>query len=455
MSLVKFADFTGLGLEGLPYLAGEGEKDEWYRWRDEARPNQIQPDGDWDTWLIVTGRGWGKTRTAAECFREKIQEGHRRLAILGPTAGDIRDVMIEGESGLLSVFPPSERPNYEPSKRRITFKNGAIANIRSGDEQVRGLQFTFMWADEYCAWANPDAWKVLQFGNRLKYPKPQAIVTTTPVPGHEGLLSILKHPKTIVTRGSMLDNKDNLSEDRVRQLIEDYGGTQLGRQELEGEILEFNRNALWDHEWFARDGFRLPPAFGVDEDGKAVFVPPTGLTSIAIALDPSVSDPERRKDKLKEPDACGIVVVGRFADGRGVILGDFTGVMSPGDWARRAAALYRLCKANFIVAEGNQGGELIREVIRNIDASIPIQIVHATIGKRPRAEPIALCYEQNRVSHCGRLDGLENEYTKWDSQNPAAKSPNRLDAAVWGLFALGLGVPTTKQSSRIKQQTGV
>lgn len=184
-------------------LAPPEDEDEWVPWRAKARPEQLPPAGDWSVWLIVTGRGWGKTRTAAECVRLAVEEGgHRRIGIIGPTAGDVRDVMIEGESGLLSVFPGSRRPNYEPSKQRVTFANGAVANLRSADEpkRVRGLQFTFLWADELCAWRNPETWDIVQFGNRLKRPRPVAVVTTTPVPGHRVLRELMASPSTHITR---------------------------------------------------------------------------------------------------------------------------------------------------------------------------------------------------------------------------------------------------------------
>lgn len=421
---------------------------EWQDWRQIARPEQLPPPGDWSVWLIVTGRGWGKTRTAAECVRLAVEEGgHRHIGIIGPTAGDVRDVMIEGESGLLSVFPPSRRPSYEPSKQRVTFVNGAVANLRSADEpkRVRGLQFTFLWADELCAWRYPEGWDVLQFGNRLNRPRPRAVVTTTPVPGHQVLMDLLGSPGTYVTRGTMRDNVENLSEDRVRELEAKYGATSLGRQELEGEILDQARGALWLREWFEALEFRLPPAFG-RVGGKLEFRPPVGLQRISVAIDPSVSDPERRKNPHRDPDECGLVVGGLDLDGNPVVLGDFTAIMPPGKWAQVAVQLYGLTDASGIVAEANQGGALITEVLRGIASHVPIRLVHATQAKRPRAEPVALMYEQGRVRHCGDLAALEREMMQWDPA-VALRSPNRIDALVWLFHDLGLTQATGGRST--------
>lgn len=425
-------------------------------WEETARPDQLPPQGDWSTWLILTGRGWGKTRTAAETVRRAVEEwGHRRIAIIGPTADDIRDVMIEGESGLLSVFPESSRPNYEPSKKRVTFSNGAIANIRSADEprRVRGLQYTFLWADELCAWQYPSCWDLAQFGNRLRTPRPRAVVTTTPVLGHELLEKIMSDARTHVTRGTMRDNAENLSPERLLELEDQYGGTELGRQELDGEILDSVPGALWKSEWFRDPKFRRPPALLIGENGKIVFTPPTRLARIAVALDPSVSDPERKANPLKQPDACGVCVAGLGEDGRGYVLGDFTKIMSPSAWGRIGVNLLDITKGHVLVAEANQGGELIREVIRNISSNAPLQLVHASDGKRPRAEGVSLLYEQGRVSHCGNLVALEKQMTTWDPTNPGRRSPNNIDALVWAFHGLGLCNATGMRTSQgIKAQ---
>jgi phage terminase large subunit-like protein len=416
-------------------------------WRSLARPEQLPPPGEWSTWLIMTGRGWGKTRTAAETVKIAVEEwGHRRLAIIGPTAGDMRDVMIEGESGLLSVFPEATRPHYEPSKQRVTFANGAVANLRSADEprRVRGLQYTFLWADELCAWQHPTCWDIAQFGNRLREPKPVSVVTTTPVVGHELLQTLLESPRTVITRGTMRDNVA-LNAERLLELEEQYGGTELGRQELDGELLDTVPGALWVPEWFRRDGFRIAPAIG-SRDGKLVFEPPVPLQRVVVALDPNVTDPGKRSNPLKKPDACGVSVVGLGDDHRAYVLADFTGIMSPAEWARLAVKLFTLCGAQQIIAEKNQGGQLIEDVIKNVAHNMPVELVSAVENKRSRAEPVSLLYEQGRVSHCGELVKLEQQMVTWDPTNPGRKSPNNIDALVWAFHGLGLCVATGMRS---------
>lgn len=243
----------------------------------------------------------------------------------------------------------------------------------------------------------------------------------------------------------MQDNVGNLSEERVRELELKYGATRLGRQELEGEIFDQVQGALWRPVWLESAGFRLPIAFG-QVGGRLEYRPPAGLRRVVVAIDPSVSDPDRRKNPLKEPDECGMVVGGIDADGNPVVLGDFSAVMSPGDWARRAVLLYSLTHASGIVAEANQGGALITEVIQSIAANVPIRLVHASQAKRPRAEPVALLYEQGRVRHCGRLDALEREMTTWDAM-ANDRSPNRVDALVWLFHDLGLTQATGGRST--------
>jgi phage terminase large subunit-like protein len=240
-----------------------------------------------------------------------------------------------------------------------------------------------------------------------------------------------------------------LNPQRVQELEELYGGTELGRQELEGELLETLPGALWIPDWFRREGFRLGPAIG-QQDGRLAFRPPVSLVRVVVALDPSVSDPDKRTNPLKAPDACGVSVVGLGDDHRAYVLGDFTEVMAPADWARLAVRLFTICGASSIIAEKNQGGQLIEDVIRGVVHNVPVELVSASESKRSRAEPVSLLYEQGRVSHCGEMPQLERQMTTWDPTNPGRKSPNNIDSLVWAFHGLGLCVATgTKPLSRL------
>jgi len=325
----------------------------------------------------------------------------------------VRDVMIEGESGILSVCEPWNLPTYEPSKRRLTWPNGAIATAYSAEEpdRLRGPQHTHAWCDEVAAWARPDTWDMAMMGLRLG-DHPQVVVTTTPkmVPL---MRTIQASPGLIVTRGRTLDNSDNLAPSFLTGLMSRYEGTRLGRQELEGEDLDDNPDALWQRD--AIDATRVREA--------------PELTRVVVAIDPAATS---RADS----DETGIVVAGLGADGRGYVLADRSGRYKPDAWARKAVEAYHQHKADRIVAEGNQGGEMVGHVLGTVESGLPIRIVHATRGKVTRAEPIAALYEQGRVSHVGSLAALEDQLCTW---MPGAGSPDRLDALVWALTELMLG----------------
>lgn len=374
------------------------------------------PPGEWVTWLILAGRGWGKSKTGAQSVLEVVANGSAsRIALVAPTAADARDVMVEGESGILASAKPWERPLYEPSKRRLTWPNGAIATTYSAEEPeaLRGPQHDFAWCDELCRWKYvQDTWDMLQFGLRLGK-SPRQIITTTPKP-IKTLKEILADPMTIVTRGRTLDNKDNLAPAFMRKVVGKYEGTRLGRQELEAAILEDVAGALWDRNHI---------------DLTRIKSRPPSINPVVVAVDPPVTSGE-------DADECGIVVAGRDqATNSLVVLGDHSSHGdTPGEWAKKVVEAYKLHQANYIVAEVNNGGELVAEVIRHVDPNLPIRMVRASRGKVTRAEPIALLYEQGRASHLGSFAQLEDQMCMFTSDfDPKVMgfSPDRVDALVW------------------------
>jgi phage terminase large subunit-like protein len=392
-----------------------------YHWPFWARPNQLPPEGDWTTWLLLAGRGFGKSRCGAEWVRQKAFENPGcRIAIVGETAADVRRVMIEGESGILAISPPDFMPDYSPANRMLTWPNGSIAETYNATQpdQLRGPQHHFAWADELAKWERMvDSWDQLQFGLRLGT-HPQQVVTTTPRP-LTLIRKIMADPNTFVTRGRTYDNADNLAAPFLRQIEEKYGGTRFGRQEIEGEVLDDIPGALWSRS-------------NIDENRKREV--PEELQRIIVAIDPSASSNEGS-------DETGIVCVGmaRDADGynRGYVLADRSLRGSPDEWARAAVALYREFEADRIVAEKNQGGEMVEAVIRAVDRNVPVTLVHATRGKLIRAEPVSALYEQNRIHHVGRFDELEDQMCTFSADFDRANgSPDRMDALVWGLSFL-------------------
>lgn len=384
-------------------------------WRRQARPEQLPPAGDWSTWLVSAGRGWGKTRTGAEWVRSLAEGGQAsRIALVGPTAADARDVMVEGESGLLSICPGHFRPDYEPSKRRLTWPNGCIATMFSSEEpdRLRGPQHGAAWCDELAAWRNLDAtWNMLQFGMRLgKHPR--QLITTTPRP-IKLLKELVKRDDTVVVRGSTYDNRENLAPTFFSQIVTRYEGTRLGRQELNAELLEDTEGALWSYSLIEKA--RLPADHRPE------------LRRIVVAIDPAVSVSETS-------DETGIVVAGVGVDGKGYVLEDCSGKYSPTEWARRAIDAYNRHHADRVVAEANQGGAMVENTLRVLDKNLPIKLVHASKGKVTRAEPISALYEQGRVHHVGAFDQLEDQLCSFTPGSSG--SPDRLDALVWALTAL-------------------
>ena len=384
-----------------------------YRWELFARPEQLAPDWAWKFWLIRSGRGWGKTRTGAEWVRDQVEnEGTQRTALVGATAADVRDVMIEGESGLLACCPPRNKPKYEPSKRRVTWPNGAIATTYSADEpdRLRGPQHEKCWADELAAWRHPEAFDQLKFGLRLGE-NPRGIITTTPRPTRV-IKKLIADKSTHVTRGSTYDNAANLAPSFLREIIAEYKGTRLGRQELDGEILEDNPDALWTYNI-------------IDQLRKSTH---PDLERIVVAIDPSTTSRETSSE-------AGIIAAGRGIDGHAYVLADGSRRDTPSGWASKAVALYHSLNSDRIIAEVNNGGDLVETVIRVIDPDVSYKSVHASRGKLTSAEPISALYDQRRVHHVGAFPELEDQMT---SYVPGEKSPDRMDALVWALTELML-----------------
>ena len=369
--------------------------------------------------MLLAGRGFGKTRAGAEFVRVMVKKKRaRRIALVAPTALDARSVMVEGESGLLSIGPPHERPSYEPSLHRLTWTNGAVATLFSADEpnRLRGPQHDLAWCDELAAWRYPAAWDMLMFGLRLGQ-DPRVVVTTTPRPT-KLIRELLADPKVVVTRGRTEDNRDHLAPAFLEQIVRRYEGTRLGRQELDGELLDDMPGALWTH--------------GLIDTARVTEAP--DLTRIVVAIDPAVSAHEGS-------DETGIVVAGRDAAGHGYVLADASGHYAPAEWARKAVALYVEHRADRIVAEVNNGGDMVGATLRVVDPNVPFAALHASRGKVARAEPVAALYEQGRVHHLGALPLLEDQMCAFTPRAhgdgiPAGGSPDRVDALVWALTDL-------------------
>jgi predicted phage terminase large subunit-like protein len=412
-----------------------------YAWYDggPARDNQKPPAGDWRVWLLLAGRGFGKTRAGAEFIREEVKKRRaRRIALVASTALDARAVMVEGESGLLSIGEPEERPVYEPSLHRLIWPNGAIATTYSADEpnRLRGPQHDLAWCDELAAWRYPAAWDMLLMGLRLG-DDPRVVVTTTPRP-IKLIRGLLGDPTVAVTRGRTIDNARHLAPAFLAEIARRYEGTRLGRQELDAEILDDVPGALWSH--------------GMIEAGR-VPAPPGDLVRIVIAIDPAVSSSETA-------DETGIVIAGRSSDGQGYVLADVSGRYTPHQWATAAIMAYRTHRADRIVAEVNNGGEMVQATLRTVEPDVPFAAIHAGRGKVARAEPVAALYEQGRVHHVGAFPALEDQMCAFSAdfdRNVAGYSPDRVDALVWALTDLFLapapGAGTFEYYRRKAQET--
>ena len=386
----------------------------WEIWQRSDQRN----DTDWLIWLLLGGRGCGKTRTGAEWVRRKIFETGR-IALVAPTLADAREVMLGGESGLFNIGYPMERPTYSPSRRRLDWPNGAVGYIFSAEDpdSLRGPQFGAAWADEFCAWSYPEeTLSNLRFGLRLNQ-KPQLVITTTPKP-IPALKSLMSVSGLAVSRARTISNAANLPPAFLAAMEDSYGGTRLGRQELEGEILFDREGALWSHKIFETCRYEgaIPP-----------------LDRIIVAIDPPVTSGARS-------DQCGLIVAGvqgRGSAARVYILHDGTVQgLSPTDWAKAAISLYKGWSADFLLAEVNQGGELVKTILHAVNPYVPVKTVFAKKSKISRAEPVALLYEQGRVFHAGRFDALEAELRLMGTAAAGKKSPDRADALVWAVSHL-------------------
>ena len=396
-----------------------------------ALPHQLPPRGAWKTWVIMGGRGAGKTRAGAEWVRAQVEGAGpadpgrcRRVALVGETVDQVRDVMVLGDSGIVACSPPDRRPEWQASKQQILWPNGAVAQVFSAHEPeaMRGPQFDAAWADELGKWKKGgDAWDQLQFALRLGK-NPQAVVTTTPR-NVAVLKAILKNPSSVVTHAPTEANRAYLAESFLAEVQARYGGTRFGRQELEGVLVEEAEGALWTAAML--EAARV--------DAASVF------NRVVVAVDPPVTS-------MKSSDECGIVVVGADTRGepkdwRAVVLEDASVKgATPEGWARAALAAMERHGADRLVAEVNQGGDLVERLVRMIDPLVPYRGVHATRSKWLRAEPVAALYEQGRVRHVRGLGALEEQMGKMTAVGwQGAGSPDRLDALVWALTDVMLG----------------
>ena len=411
---------SGNALRAMPWV--------WELWAHEG--HQLAPAGDWQTWVILGGRGAGKTRAGAEWVRAQVEGATplapgrcRRIALLGETLEQVRAVMVEGDSGLLACAAPDRRPRLIASQHKLVWENGAEAMLASATsyEALRGPQFDCAWSDELAKWKHArEAWDMLQFALRLGN-DPRQIVTTTPR-DNAVLIDILGAPETVVTKAATGANRAHLAPGFLERMEARYGGTWLGRQELGGELMRERAGALWTR--------------GMIEAARGVDVP--ALERIVVAVDPPVTSGAGS-------DECGIVVAGA-ADGEAWVLADHSARgLSPRGWAERAVEAYREFGADRLVAEVNQGGDLVETLVRQVDPSVAYRKVHATRGKRLRAEPVAALYEQGRVRHAGAFPELEDQLCQFEG---GAKSPDRLDALVWALTDLLLETP--KPAPRVR-----
>jgi len=403
-------------------------------WLLRARIEQYLLGAQPATWLMIGGRGAGKTRLGAEWVNSLVRGfspfalgKHGHIALVGETLGDVREVMIEGQSGIVTISR-HDRPRFEASRRRLVWDNGAVAQIFSSEdpESLRGPQFEAAWCDELGKWKNDEAcFDMLQFGLRLGR-MPRQLITTTPRPT-KLLKRLMADPTVLRTRMRTADNAGNLAEGFMHMVEQRYGGTRLGRQELDGELIEDREDALWSRTALENARLDTPPQ----------------LQRIVVAVDPPASS-------HKASDACGIVAAGLDAGGMAIVLADASiKAARPQDWAGAAVALYHALEADCLVAEVNQGGDMVTAVIRAADPAVPVKAVRARRGKWLRAEPVAMLYQQGRVRHAGRFPELEDEMCDFGPNGlSSGRSPDRLDALVWAVNEL---MPDRSAKPRVRE----
>ena len=390
-----------------------------YFWSLHSRDSQLPPDGDWDSWLILAGRGFGKTRTGAEWVRAQVESRKAsRVALVARSLPEAQSVMIEGESGIIAACPPWNKPTYEPSKRKLTWPNGPFALVFSSHEpdQLRGPQFDAAWCDEMAAWEYPEqTWDNLSFALRLGR-HPRSVVTTTPKP-IELIRSLPNRSGVHVTRGSTYDNQDNLPPAFMNGLIEQYDGTRLGRQEIHAELIDEDEDALWKREWIEDARIRTSPR----------------MSRIVVAVDPALSTKPTSSE-------TGIIVAGADRGRKeAYVLADESARLTPNSWALRVIHLYDKFNASMIIVEDNAGGQMVKTTLNNaVERNLPIRTVRARSGKFVRAEPVASLYEQGRVHHVGRFPTLEDQMCTWTPDLGPSHSPDRADALVYAITNLVL-----------------
>jgi len=408
--LTRYKKLTEKGQRGLITLSNN--------WHKTARDQQLTPYGNWDIWLILAGRGWGKTRTGAEDIAfYALSNPESICAVVTPTFGDIRRVAFGGPSGLMSIIPKEcllsgRGQGYNSSSAEIRLYNGSKIMGFSATEpdRLRGPQFHRAWCDELAAWQYADTFDQLMFGLRLGK-KPQCIITTTPKPTPL-IKSLVKRNNIVITRGSTFDNAENLAQSALTMLKEKYANTRLGRQELYAEIVDEVEGALWKPSMI---------------DEKRLSELPDKLKRIVIAVDPAVTNQEGS-------DETGIVVCGKGYDNRYYILDDLSARMSADAWANVVVNTFYKYEADRVIAEVNNGGDLVERLLRTVDSSVPYTAVRSSKGKLVRAEPISALYEQGKVSHVGTFSKLEDQMCSYTLDSRS--SPDRLDALVWGLTEL-------------------
>ena len=404
--------------EALAGLSPQELHDLPFNWRFWGRPEQFAPTGDWRGWLLMAGRGFGKSRASAEWVRERVYAGARFISLIGATASDVRDVMVEGQSGLLSIFPAKERPDYEPSKRRLTFHTGARASLFSAEEssRLRGPQADTILCDELASWNDPETFDLALMGLRLGN-DPRWAASTTPRPTPL-MRALVKDPTVVLTRGSTYDNSSNLPRQFLDSIIDKYKNTRTGRQELDGELLLDCPGSLWNFDLI--DAAQWPGG------------PLPEMVRIVVGVDPAVTSSESSDD-------TGIIVCGIDANKKGYVLADASVHGSPLEWASAVIRAYDTWQADKVIVETNQGGLMVEQTLRSVRKTLPIKQVRASRGKLTRAEPIASLYEQHKVVHApprpGAFKELEAEMTTYVAAS-GQPSPDRMDALVWALTEL-------------------